>query len=269
MTLPIRAILVSVDYSDILRITLPYNRRHFDEVWIVTSPADAPNVIPIATANDAEVVVTDLFYEDGADFNKFRALEHALDVVGRRGWICQLDADVLWPKDASDRIMEAVGTLKPGNLYGCIRRMWDNWPSYPFPRDRNTVETLTKEGYIVLAESEWGRLPIHRNIGEWAGFTQLYHANDPVLGSPPWHDVKWAHAGGADSFFQQKWHSSKKVRLPFEVLHLGPAGENWFGRATTLADGSVPRPDAEELRQKTRDLWMERRKTGFTKEKLP
>ena len=32
-----RAILVAVDYADLLAITLPYNRQHFYEVMVVTS----------------------------------------------------------------------------------------------------------------------------------------------------------------------------------------------------------------------------------------
>jgi hypothetical protein len=34
---PLRAIMVAVNYSDLLSITLPYNRHHFDQVMIVTN----------------------------------------------------------------------------------------------------------------------------------------------------------------------------------------------------------------------------------------
>ena len=255
---PIRALIVSVDYSDLLRLTLPYNRAHFTEVWIVTSTEDAPHVIPIADASDARVIVTDLFYDRGAEFAKFRAVEHALDVMGRHGWLCHLDADICWPRDALNRIAADGPPLDGSTLYGCLRRMLER------PQD---LALVSRNG--IPPEGLWRRLRLHPGVTEWAGYTQLYHAEDPTLGNPPWHDTSWRHAGGGDSDFQRKWPANRKRLLPFECLHLGAAGANWFGRSTPLLDGSAPRPDAAELMQKTRDLWKERQRTGFEKEKLP
>lgn len=244
-----RAVIVSVDYNDLLSVSLPYNAGHFESVTIITSTADAPNVRAIAHEHGADVLATDLFFADGARFNKWRALEWALDVIGRTGWLVFLDADVLWPK------VLPPFDLIPGKLYAPLRRMAP-WPLSPIP-----------------PEIAWSRLyPIHRNVGEWAGYSQIYHASDTVLGPPPWHDVTWLHAGGADSFFQEKWHPSNKIRPPFEVLHMGEAGANWHGRSTPRADGSVP-PDAEAKRQRTLEMWAARRgKSGperFAGEKLP
>src|SRR5580692_269178 len=91
-----KAILVSVDYADILAVTLPYNRHHFDEVYVVTTPGSEDG--RVAKQLGAEVWGTTAFYDDGAVFNKWKALEEALDVMGRDGWLCVMDADVLWPK---------------------------------------------------------------------------------------------------------------------------------------------------------------------------
>ena len=82
MTLPL-AVMVSVDYADLLSITLPRNRHHFERVMVVTTP----NVSDLATrevarANNAELFCTNSFYDDGAHFNKWKALEQALD----KGW---------------------------------------------------------------------------------------------------------------------------------------------------------------------------------------
>ena len=85
--LNLRAILVSVDYNDILSITLPYNRHHFKDVMVVTSVADAQNVWEICKPLDVSVHATNAFYEDGAQFNKWKALEEGLEVFGRKGWI--------------------------------------------------------------------------------------------------------------------------------------------------------------------------------------
>lgn len=216
-----KAILVSVDYFDLLSLTLPWNRHHFDEVWVVTSVRDEATQ-RVAMAHGANLVLTDLFYADGAHFNKWRALEHGLDQMGRSGWICVMDADVCWPK--------AVNlTLKPGCLYTPERR---NAPLLP---------------EIPLEES-WSRYPLHRNK-EFAGWTQIFHADDPVLGKPPWYETDWTHAGGADSFFQRKWPGSHKIRPGFEVLHLGERGVNWCGRSSAFLDGT--RPEDADQRRKT------------------
>jgi hypothetical protein len=77
-----RAAIVSVDFGDLLEITLPYNRHHFTEVMIVTTPADWRSQ-EAARNNNAGLYVTDTFYAQGEDFNKWAALEEALDQYGR------------------------------------------------------------------------------------------------------------------------------------------------------------------------------------------
>lgn len=272
--------MVAVDYTDILSITLPYNRHHFDAVWIVTDTKTFQKDMAfrdLVCNNEAVCFVTDIFYRDGATFNKWAALEQGLDAMGRHGWICIADADVLWPKLVQFRDSE-IGlfcsvddwqgccSFEKGNLYSPLRRMWNEWPSRP-----RGIGFQTPDCRSMPPENEWNRFPLHRNVGEFAGYSQIFHAEDPVLGLPPWHQVDWKHCGGADSFFQAKWgsqvgwkpgmpqQSSRKVRPPFEVLHLGQAGQNWYGRATTLADGSTP-GDAAEKARLTRNIWVGRQR---------
>lgn len=243
---PIRAILVAVDFSDLLALTLPWNRHHFTSVTVVTSPADEPNVAPVCEANGADWVTTDLFFPEGAHFAKYAGLEYGLDRIGRSGFLCIMDVDILWPR----RLPPFAPEL--GKLYTPRRRMAD-----PIPKQ-------------IPPESEWGRYPLHPQQREFSGFTQVFHAADPVLGSPPWHDVRWSHCGGGDSELQSRWEERNKVRPPWEVLHLGPAGVNWLGRASARVDGTVP-PDAEQKRQRLRSL-IRQRGTGptrFRHEKLP
>ncbi len=265
-----RAILVSVNYHDLLSITLPYNRNHFDEVMVVSSFEDR-NTADVAMANRCHLHRTEAFTANGATFNKWAALEEGLNVFGRHGWLCIMDADVLWPKHPC---WVPVNPLEIGKLYTPLRRMWDNWPR-PFVYTNGILDPDTP-GYRIWfedgetkhgpskvkgvpGEGDWCMFPIHRNVAEWAGYSQIFHADDPHLGPVPWHEVDWKHAGGADSFFQAKWPAECKVRPPFEVLHLGPAGQNWFGRATPLADGTVL-PGSEERRDLSgRKIWHDRR----------
>lgn len=238
-----RAIMVAVGYTDLLEVTLPYNRHHFDRVYVVTDWKHSDEVGDVCDRYGAAVLITDSFYEGGAVFNKWRALEWGLDVIGREGWLCLMDADVLWPKVTNlnpDPVLRWGWSLQFGRLYTPLRRMFVD-TSKPIP-----------------PESEWGRYPVHRNVAEWAGYSQIFHASDPVLGPAPWHDVNWRHAGGADSFFQAKWPKERKKRPPFEVLHIGPAGENWCGRATPYLDGTMP-DGHEERRKMVGEIWAGRR----------
>jgi hypothetical protein len=249
----IRAILVCVDYEDLLAITLPYNRHHFADVCIVTDTAHEDKVRNLdlygcdAPIVPAKLFVTDAFYENGAAFNKWLALERALDWYGREGWLCIMDADVIWPKRAK------LPELKVGCLYTPRRRM---------------CNTIPVDEYKIPPETSWGEYPRHPNGGEFAGYSQVFHASDPVLGNPPWHEVDWKHAGGADSFFQRKWSVANKIRPGFDVLHFGPAGMNWMGRCSPYADGSLPE-GASRRRDAMTEMFRRRRVNGgFASEKV-
>ena len=260
-----RAYLVCVDYWDLLAVTLPYNRRLFTEVVIVTTRQDMDRTLAqdAVYRNGAEVVLTDLFYAGGANFNKWAALEHALDVKGRGGWLCLMDADILWPAkvEVTEETEESVTLGYPelptkvnkGSLCTPLRRMFDTL-EHPIP-----------------AERSWFRLPLHRNVNEWAGYSQVFHGADPSLGTPPWHATDWRHAGGADSYFQAKWPRPLKIRPKFEVLHLGAAGVNWCGRVTKYLDGTSQWLELTDRRlSELTYYWRERKKTGsHTHERLP
>lgn len=225
-----RAITVSVDYADIFALTILHNVHHFDEYWIVTSLDDVDTHNLYHRAKEAGkpvyLVKTDRFYERGATFAKWAGLELGLEIMERRGFIAVLDADVLWPT-----VLPFSWHPTPGNLYTPLRRMF---PDLRLP---------------VPPESEWQKWPLHPQQVEWAGYSQIFHADDPALGKPPWYDVSWKHAGGADSFFQRKWHPNKKARPPFEVLHLGSSGANWCGRVAPYLDGSVDSEAGNRTRQ--------------------
>lgn len=188
---------------------------------------------------------------------------HVYDLSTRGGWFtannliihnCLMDADVLWPRDVKVKISKPngrfLGLSKPGQSFHIergqlctpLRRMWDDWPTCKLDWDR-----CSKDDNSIPPEYLWPEFPVHRNVNEWAGYSQIFHAEDPALGPPPWHEINWTHAGGADSLFQRKWPAHLKVRPPWEVLHLGSAGKNWMGRATPRADGTVPEGAEEKL----------------------
>lgn len=214
------AILVAVDYTDILSITLPYNRHHFSKVLVVSCERNKEELEPLIKSTNSDLFITNAFYDDGAVFNKWKALEQGLDYLGRNPkWLCIMDADILWPKVVPEYEKDM------GKLYTPYRYVMED------------IVGL-KESSIPL-ERDWDKFPMHRNLNEWPGYSQIFHTSDKALGKSPWHEIDWRHAGGADSFFQMKWQAKNKIRPPFHVLHLGPTGANWCGRTSEYLDGTV------------------------------
>lgn len=205
-----RAILVCQNFADVLALTLPYNRHHFEEVYVVTSSRDCDlPVKDIAGRCDAKAVTTDVFWDQGAAFNKWGAMEAGLDVMKREGWICVMDVDIVWPHFAKYR-------CHPGRLYTPRRRICAQIPE------------------SIPAENQWDQFPIdNRMPAHFSGYTQIFHAGDPRA-ARPWFG-RWGHdASTADSLFQKRWPAARKVRPSFEVLHLGEICKHWKGRVETM-----------------------------------
>lgn len=215
----IRGITVSVGYDDMLAITLKRNMRFMTECVVVTHPRDEKTKSVALSVSGVRVFETNAFYENNAKFNKGLALEQGFDFLGREGWILGWDADILFP--------EAMNFSEPkiGNLYSPPRYILADPKQFRWDMD-------------------WSRLPQRHDV-EFAGYFQLFHADDSVLKSRPWHGTDYTHCGGGDFVFQNKWLSPNKIRPKFHVLHLGPPDANWFGRASERIDGQAPHQAAE------------------------
>lgn len=201
----IRGITICVEYTDLLKITLPRNMTHLSECYVVTSPNDTTTIEYASSIPGVYVVTTDAFYRYGASFNKGLAMEMGFNHMRREGWMLIWDADTLFPP-------EMPLDVHIGNLYSPHRVILQN-PSH------------------FNSKYQWQ----HRRVShdrEFCGYFQLFHADDPVLETHPWYDVSFAHAGGCDSYFQTLWERKNKIRPNFKVLHLGPRDRNWYGRTT-------------------------------------
>jgi hypothetical protein len=235
----VRAVTVSVDYADVLSLTLPWNQQVFKSVTVVTAPRDA-QTIELCRQLGVQCLQTNRFYESGAVFNKFAALEQGLDFMGRRDWLCIMDADIAFPHDI--RVPHGSSwNPKPGFLYTARRRVIDPIPdAIPFDRMWRQFR------YAGMNEC-------------FAGYCQIFHADDPCLGVAPWHVTNCTWAGGPDEYFANKWPENRKLRPPFDVLHLGRPFANWAGRVTPYADGSVD-PEAAKRAGIFRSLLNQRTK---------
>ncbi len=217
------AVLVCVEFSDLLAITLPRNAHHFNHITVITDFSDNATERVVASVPNAGIHKTNDFYQHGAAFNKGAAIESALNwSIQCEGWLCIMDADILLPPHAN------LSGAIPGKLYTPRRRIladpsrWREW-----------------------VDSDWCELPLNRDE-EWAGYFQLFHAGDAALVEREhWYDPGYSHAGVSDSLFAEYWPRANRARPPFEVLHLGEDGKNWCGRCTPRVDGSLhPQADA-------------------------
>lgn len=242
----VRAITVCVDYSDILEMTLPSHKSFVEETMVVTTARDT-KTIDIAQSLGARVHITDTFYRKNAYFNKFGALEEALDVFGREGWLLIIDSDIVIPAERPTFIPQQ----------GCI-----------YTPHRRIKEDIS-DG--VPEQRKWAQYKRPKVSEEFSGYFQLFHGSDAMLGPAPWHSIDWTWHGGADTIFYDKWPATKKVRPPFEVLHLGPPYVNWAGRVSKYKDGTYDAKTKE--REEARDMLLRSRKAAgpldrFRKEKL-
>jgi hypothetical protein len=231
MPVPVRAVVICVNYDDLLAVTMPALLPHVTELVVVTAPQDAKTQALVAGQRNARTHVTDAFYRRGAKFNKGLAMEEGFDALGREGWILVLDADILVPPDLGRQ----VELLRPrlGCLYTPRRRILDDprqWEKYADHR-------------------RWSSLPGRREDKGHYGYFQLFHAADPVLKEQPWYATEFTHAGQCDDKFQHRWPVPRKLRPTFEVLHLGRCDENWFGRTTARVDGAEVEGPVEERKQ--------------------
>jgi len=200
-----KAIVISVNFADYLAATLPRNVPHFDKVVVVTTPQDKATAKVVDECRNAELLRTDAFFVKDAAFNKGAGIREGLLQIGREGWICLLDADVVLPSEIPKQ------DLRPGNLYAPLRRMCYHPELWNGSLD------------------DWNdRYPLFPDIVP-SGYCLIFHADDRHLEPWPAYPAHWMN-GASHREFQDKWHSQQKHRLPFDVLHLGSPAENWYGR---------------------------------------
>ncbi len=216
-----RGIVICVDYDDLLRITLRRNMRFLESCLVVTAPHDGRTLEVCEGVPGVETLTTDAFYRDGASFNKGLAMEEGFDEMRRLWdpleWVLVWDADTLFPDDMDS----AMPKLRPGVLYSPFRM-------------------LLEDASLWHPEFNWLHAQLACNtLGIFAGYYQLFHAEDLVLKTRPWYDVTYTHAGGGDYRFQNRWCPTNKIRPNFRVLHIGRRDSNWFGRQTPRLDGGT------------------------------
>lgn len=232
-------VVVCVDYADLLRHSIARWREGMDRLIVVTTDEDSATR-RLADLHGCELHCTNIFYANGAHFNKGAALAEAFlhkSVLGNH-WIATFDADTV-PPLGWRRAFNDLGP-RPGELYG-VRRC------YVSESDVGRLDSLETRKLQVMPQS-------------WViGFFMLFHAMDTHLPpkDAPIFDLCWPHAGNYDTIFCRRWPKNRQVLLSEpRMIHIGRERQNWCGRGN---------------RHQLRDLYLDKRRgwEDWDRERMP
>lgn len=230
------AISVCVNYDDYLMHTLPSNRRFFTNFYIITDTKNEKILKPLVDQYDIKLVITNRFYEEGASFNKGKAINVALKKISP-GWVCHLDADIILPSNFEP------SNLEEDTIYGLPRKMcptvkdfikftqdkkvadiWDNGESFGL----NKITTTAVRRDILLDHLKKKPEDSDKYISFFPiGYFQLFYHQPHTRYPENASDASWS-----DVLFAVKWKKMKE--LPYFAIHLpivnGKTSDNWWGR---------------------------------------
>ncbi len=173
-----------------------------------------------------------MFFDDGAVFNKGKAINVGLREIKACDWVVHIDADILLPRDMNFR--DIIDNLDKHCLYGARRQVYC---------DANALSSGTSR------------------VDEWvhAGFFQLFHRSAEYLHSEYFgYPETYKSADWSDLIFRDKWPVEKLKMLECTVSHLGEVDSNWFGRAgSKWGDQGIclSRPDRVLFEQILENHW--------------
>ena len=238
----LEAIIVCVNYSDLLSITLPRNIEYFDKVIVVTKEDDLDTINLCKNMDKVHVVTTDAFNHNGAKFNKGLAINVGYKFLEHKEFVMNLDADILLPMNFREDFFK----LNPDPEFGYGCRRFD----IPTKEDLDDILNGRKSpnDYILFRGSGYGYLFITHY--QSMIFQTLYHKSDGVpyphyfsdgaesdwrfrnnwgerVFSPPLGEFPECHLE------QNRDHDTGLYReLPMTCLHLGMPGKNHEKRVT-------------------------------------
>lgn len=232
-------LLVSVNYSDYLKITLSHNHLYFNKIIIVTVESDTEcqqlcskyhNVVCVVV-DDCVLKTNNRVFNKGAVLNK--GFEH-LDKMGWGGWTVITDADIIFPKNIRELILTRLPVQR--KLFSLYRRHLFTYESY--------VKYFDSLDSIHL---DWFK---NQKPGEqtstclWPiaiGYCQIFRY---MCGRYRYGEFNDAEDSDIDfiRYFsdQRRWHHDDPgVQLLSDdpekdfVIHLGESKVNWKGRIST------------------------------------
>jgi len=227
----IEAVIVCIDYSDFLKVTLPNTKKVFDNVVVVSNTTDK-GTEQVCYENNVKLIKTDVFDKEK---NIASGINVGLDSLQKNGWVVNLDADI-WMPICNKRILDSI-ELSGDCIYGIDRLMcnshehWDEFIS--------NENGIANELPLNLTEFPIGQRLIMNNEYFPIGFFQLWNPKESGVIN---YSQKRLHLGdnisfdGADVLHSKLFEKSKRRFLPeIACVHLASEqyiGKNWKGRLT-------------------------------------
>lgn len=201
----IDVIIVSVDYNDLLVVTLSHNCKIFNNITVVTSSSDLL-CQKICDKFNVKCVTTDKMYDDNSKFNKGKAINEGIRSLVDPDFILLIDADII----VSEKI--DISTLERNYLYTSSRYICKSYNLLnSFLNNEKTLEDIT------TYESEKG-----------LGFFQLFNINNESLDKDKVYPEFSSDASWDDLVFRDKFPNRKLINN--KIIHLGHPYVNWEGR---------------------------------------
>ena len=195
-------IIVSVDYNDLLILTLQKNRKIFHNITVVTSKTDQ-KCKEICDKFGVSCIQTDIMYDNNSTFNKGKAINVGINSIENPDLILLLDADIIVENDIN------LHDLNDKYLYTSERIILPNYDSY--------LDYINNGVYNKL----------ERDQG--LGFYQLFSINNNSINRNNPYPDNSSDASWSDLVFRDKFEFKKNID---RVIHLGDTCKNWSGRVT-------------------------------------
>lgn len=236
----LEAITTCVGFGDFLAESLPLNRHFFDYYVVVTSPDDLETQ-KLCEYWKVHCVVTDEFGTQDGEFWKGKGINVGLNQLSKKGWVVQLDADIVLPPLTRHWLNEIE--LDPTMIYGIDRFLMQS-PEKWQEHCRKPKLQQENNAYVHIESYDVGTRFVTTAVGGYIpiGFFQLWNPQATGIATYP---AKHNGAGRTDYQFAQQWPRLKRGFLP-EIIayHLesekAPQGINWSGRKTARMDERPP-----------------------------
>lgn len=209
-------LVVCVDYSDYLEDTIKHNLDLFDTLHIVTSSKDlATQELCLKYSGKINCIITDLFYSNGALFNKGSSINYALSTIERKNWILVGDADCLYPKNIKKDLINSDKNC----LYTYRRKLVAN-KKHMYDIKNNVADPLGHH---------------NKNVHLGIGYCQIFNFESRFFPKQNYYPTTSNNASTSDIAFSRNWPSKfRKVIESDYVLHLGELCKNWKGRKSPV-----------------------------------
>ena len=239
----LEAVIISVNFADMLSITLPKNKRHFDNIIVITDEKDK-ETIKVCEKEGIDYHATGAFYHKGDKFNKGLAIDVGFRFLKHFNWVGTVDSDIILDDNFRERFLSFVNDAECS--YSSRR--------YDVPTYQEWLE-IEKNPELLKSKK------LYRGIGYGNNF--FFHWDSEVIktlmryynGAP--YPAMFDDAAVSDWTFRNFWsdwiydpplnddpnqhfiehndHAEIPERLkelPFYAIHLGETGKNDTHRKT-------------------------------------